>query len=226
MSKTTVILKWAQTNDGFLDHNDNKPLRISSPEDKASVAKLRSQCELILVGASTVRRDDPVLKLSKSFSAKNPPLDRAALTSSAEMDSSARIFDNDGARRIIFATEKIDNVSRFTKNGVEIITINPENPAKDVLNWCIDQNINTVLVEGGSRVHRTFFESNVVDLVRIATGNFTAGTNGTTRSINFADFEGSFSKMHSASLGGTEVVWWRNQSFSETEAIQLTDLQS
>ena len=60
-----VILKWAQTRDGFIDDNSAKPLLISSPLTKQLVHKMRAENMAILVGARTVEKDRPRLRTTR-----------------------------------------------------------------------------------------------------------------------------------------------------------------
>ena len=69
-----VILKWAQTKDGFIDSRekaDDKPLVISSPLTKQLVHKMRAENMAILVGAGTVEKDHPRLKTTR-WSGRDP----------------------------------------------------------------------------------------------------------------------------------------------------------
>lgn len=56
-----ITLSAAVTADGFLDDNSPRRLIISTPEDWAEVYRLRAAHDAILVGAETLRRDDPSL---------------------------------------------------------------------------------------------------------------------------------------------------------------------
>lgn len=60
-----VILKWAQTADGFIDGNEDKPLVISTPFTKQLVHKMRAENMAILVGARTVEKDRPKLRTTR-----------------------------------------------------------------------------------------------------------------------------------------------------------------
>ena len=69
-----VILKWAQTKDGFIDRRvagDEGPLVISSPLTKQLVHKMRAENMAILVGAGTVEKDHPRLKTTR-WSGRDP----------------------------------------------------------------------------------------------------------------------------------------------------------
>ena len=65
-----IILKWAQTADGFLDDH-GKALPISSPFTKMLVHQLRSECDVILVGRVTEEREHPRLNV-RLWSGRDP----------------------------------------------------------------------------------------------------------------------------------------------------------
>ncbi len=78
-----VIISAAISIDGYLDDASSERLRLSSPEDWEAVRKLRSECDAILVGAETVRKDNPSLKEASL---------RVIVSRSGNISADARIF--------------------------------------------------------------------------------------------------------------------------------------
>ena len=78
-----VILSAAISLDGYLDDASHERLRLSSPEDWAAVLKLRGECDAILVGAETVRKDNPSLKETAL---------RVVVSRSGALPADARLF--------------------------------------------------------------------------------------------------------------------------------------
>lgn len=78
-----IILSAAVSTDGYLDDATAERLRLSSEEDWAAVRQLRAECDAILVGAETVRKDNPSLK--------EAPL-RVVVSRSGNVPVGARIF--------------------------------------------------------------------------------------------------------------------------------------
>jgi riboflavin biosynthesis protein RibD len=70
-----VLLKWAQTADGYIDRHreagDDKPLIISNQFNSIAVHKLRSEVDAIMVGTTTAEKDNPSLTVRK-WDGKNP----------------------------------------------------------------------------------------------------------------------------------------------------------
>ena len=101
-----VILSAAVTADGYLDDNGPGRLVISTPGDWAAVLRLRAGCDAILVGAETVRRDNPSLSLRddaerarRAARGLRPDLSKAVVTRSGRLDPSLRFFTEGDADR-------------------------------------------------------------------------------------------------------------------------------
>lgn len=160
-----VILKWAQSKDGFLDklrRNDEKGIHwISSPETKALVHKWRSEEQSILVGRKTVQNDNPTLTV-REFSGENPI--RILIDSQLQLKSEYNIF-SDEAPTIVFNRIKNDKVG-----SVEWIKI-AETDTQLILDELYKRDIQSVFVEGGSRTLQYFIFGNVWDEARVIVGN-------------------------------------------------------
>jgi diaminohydroxyphosphoribosylaminopyrimidine deaminase / 5-amino-6-(5-phosphoribosylamino)uracil reductase len=158
-----VLLKWAQTQDGFIDRkridHSETPLLISNNITKQLTHKMRSENQAILVGANTVLLDNPSLTV-RNWSGKSPV--RIAI------DRQGRIPDNfnlmDGSIPTLIFTEK-DQVS---KPYVEFVKINFDADClKTVLKSLYNRNIHSVLVEGGASILNSFIEAGLWDEANI-----------------------------------------------------------
>lgn len=173
-----VILKWAQSKDGFLDKirsSDEKGINwISSPESKALVHKWRAEEQSILVGRKTVHNDNPSLTV-REFSGTNPI--RIIIDSQLQLDNKLNIF-SDAAPTIIFNRVKNDLVG-----NIEWIKM-PETNVEIILEELYKRNIISVFVEGGSRTLQYFIYGNVWDEARIIVGNTIFGEGTKAPTIN------------------------------------------
>lgn len=178
-----VILKWAQSKDGYLDRhrpNDEKGVNwISSPETKVLVHKWRSEEQSILVGRKTVQNDNPSLTV-REFIGTNPT--RIIIDSQLQLPNDLNIF-SDEAPTIIF-----NRVKNEVKGNIEYIRI-AETDTQLILHELYKRNILSVFVEGGSRTLQYFIFGNVWDEARVIVGNtnFLEGTKAPT--INKAPSE-------------------------------------
>ena len=160
-----VILKWAQTPDGFLDkvRNDKeqKINWISAPETQTIVHKWRSEEQSILVGRNTIINDNPSLTV-REYGGKNPT--RIVIDSQLQISGSLKIYSKE-APTLVFnrlKNEKTDNI--------EYIKIN-ETSTKNILDELYHRGIQSVFVEGGSRTIQYFIIDNAWDEARIIVGN-------------------------------------------------------
>jgi diaminohydroxyphosphoribosylaminopyrimidine deaminase/5-amino-6-(5-phosphoribosylamino)uracil reductase len=166
-----VILKWAQTKNGFIDNSEGKVGEvswISAPETQVKVHQWRNEFETILVGKNTVLNDDPSLTV-RAVEGKNPT--RIVLDSNNEIPETAQIFNSD-AETIVF-NQHFESYNNGTKH-VKVQKLDPST----ILKTLFDMDIQSVLVEGGKRVLQSFIDNELWDEARIITGKnlFKSGT--------------------------------------------------
>ncbi len=150
-----VLLKWAQTSDGFLDKNreitnDQSPmtnhlngaLAISTPETKKLVHKMRAENMAIMVGTRTVLLDNPRL-LNTHWEGRNPV--RVTLDRHHVIPSDARIFSE----------------------GEETIVYRDRTDWPFVLSDLASRNIHSVLVEGGTTLLHHILSTGIWDEIHI-----------------------------------------------------------
>src|SRR5580698_1408434 len=105
-----VLLSAAMSADGYLDDASPRRLILSGPEDLDRVDEVRASCDAIMVGASTIRTDNPRL-LIRSPARRAERLRRAqpgnpvkvTITGSGDLDPEARFFAADGTTKLVYA---------------------------------------------------------------------------------------------------------------------------
>ncbi|NSW44814.1 MAG: bifunctional diaminohydroxyphosphoribosylaminopyrimidine deaminase/5-amino-6-(5-phosphoribosylamino)uracil reductase RibD [Bacteroidales bacterium] len=163
-----IILKWAQTKDGFIDYERNCDIPeihwISSTFNKTLVHKWRSEEMAILIGSNTVLNDNPQLT-NRLWAGKNPV--RIVFMFGKKLPLSAKVF-SDEAKTIVFT----DIITDCPNEKVEVIKLNTEKPfIEQVISHLYQMNILSVLVEGGLHTLQSFIDSNYWDEARVITGN-------------------------------------------------------
>lgn len=123
-----IILKWAQTTDGFIDC-DRKPIAISTPFTKMLVHKLRAEEDAILVGRVTDEREHPKLNV-REWAGKSPV-------------------------RFVLS-------SKSSKNAHSI---------EEILQKCREQQLQSLIVEGGWKTLQSFIDQNLWDEIRVETAD-------------------------------------------------------
>src|ERR1035437_4673569 len=154
-----VLLKWAQTQDGFMDRiradSTEPPLQISNAITKQLTHKMRSENQAILVGANTVLLDNPSLTV-RNWSGKSPI--RIAIDRQGRIPLNYNLMDGSIPALVFTAKDKLN------KNRVEFVKINFDaDNLKTILNEIYHRNINSVLVEGGASILNSFIEAGLWD---------------------------------------------------------------
>ena len=152
-----IILKWAETNDGFIapeTKNEQKPVWITNLFSRQLVHKWRAEEQAILVGTNTVINDNPSLT-TRDWTGNNPI--RIVIDKNKKLSKKQLIF-NTKAETILISKNNID----FS-----------ENVAKQICNLLFEKNINSVIIEGGAKTLQTFINENCWDEARVFIGTAT-----------------------------------------------------
>ena len=150
-----IILKWAQTKNGFVapkNKNSNRPFWISGKLSRQLVHQWRAEEQAILVGANTVTKDNPSLT-TRHIIGKNPI--RIVVSNNKKLSRQLNIFNRD-AQTIQL------NIDEFNK-GEPIGT--------QICDKLFSQKITSLIVEGGPKTLDYFLSENLWDEARIFEGN-------------------------------------------------------
>jgi diaminohydroxyphosphoribosylaminopyrimidine deaminase/5-amino-6-(5-phosphoribosylamino)uracil reductase len=171
-----IILKWAETKDGFiapLTKNKQKPVWISNKTSQQLVHKFRSEEHAILVGTNTVIADNPKLNV-RSWFGKNPI--RIVLDKSLQISKNSNVFDGSVKTIVITETKVSRNDQQHKSLCFEVIDFN-ENIAEQICTVLQKHQIQSVIIEGGAKTVQTFIDANLWDQARVFIGetSFTKG---------------------------------------------------
>lgn len=166
-----VIVNCAMSADGKIALRTRRQTKISNEADRRRVHKLRNKCDAILVGIETVLADDPKLTVNPKY-VKNPrkPV-RIVLDSTGRTPKNALVLDG-SAHTIIVTNEKC----RKTFRNAEAIRCGKEDvDLRRLMRLLGRKGIESLLVEGGSKVIWSFLESKIADDVNIFIGSMVIG---------------------------------------------------
>ena len=148
-----LILKWAESKDGFIDQ-DFKPTKISNELASQFVHQIRSEEHAILVGTQTALNDNPSLT-TRLVEGRNPV--RILIDFDLKVPRNFKIY-NDEAPTLVFNQEK-----EKEEGNIKFIKISKENFMEELMQKLYENQIQSVLVEGGSRTLQTFIDQNLWD---------------------------------------------------------------
>ena len=164
-----IILKWAETNDGFvapITKNEIKPIFISNTYSQQLVHKLRSAEHAILVGTKTVLADNPKLNI-RSWSGENPI--RVVLDNTLRISKNSNILDG-SVKTIVITAAKDKNIVSSKNLIFEEIDFS-KNIAKQVCEVLSKYQIQSLIVEGGTQTLQTFIDEKLWDEAMVFVGN-------------------------------------------------------
>lgn len=166
-----VILKWAQTADGFIDkirqNADTKPLRISNETTKTLNHQIRSVESAILVGTNTVLLDNPRLT-SHKWGAKNPV--RLTIDRQRRIPQNYNLLD-DTTKTVIFTDENAEIGQNTSLAKIDFsVDILPQ-----ILDYLYQNELQSVIVEGGRQLLQSFIDDGLWDEARIETSPIAIG---------------------------------------------------
>jgi diaminohydroxyphosphoribosylaminopyrimidine deaminase/5-amino-6-(5-phosphoribosylamino)uracil reductase len=167
-----VILKWARSADGFIDlvRNADDPVEphwITGMTERILVHRWRAAEDAILVGGATVRADNPSLDV-RFWNGKNPL--RVVVSRSGNIDPRSRVFDASTETLLFTCNETI------SLPGVQIVRLTGKNDFIDeILRTLHSMGVQSLFVEGGAFMIRSFIEAGAWDEARRFTGMMSFG---------------------------------------------------
>jgi len=163
-----ILLKWAQTKDGFIDMNRTtgnygQPTWITGNKALRRVHEMRAAEDAILVGTNTAEKDNPSLTV-RHCPGENPV--RIVLDRQLRLPQSLKLFDN-STETIVFNSLKSETAknTHFIKIGFS------ENSIPHILTELKKRNILSLIVEGGKQLLDSFIRQGLWDEAHIYTGN-------------------------------------------------------
>jgi diaminohydroxyphosphoribosylaminopyrimidine deaminase/5-amino-6-(5-phosphoribosylamino)uracil reductase len=155
-----VILKWAQTHDGFVAREDFSSKWISGAQSRQLVHRWRAEEDAILVGKKTALYDNPRLDV-RDWVGRNPL--RIVLDSKLGLPESLRLFDQS------IPTICYNSLKTESRTNLEFVNLGEKFSVSEVLEDLHSRKIQSVIVEGGSSVLSQFISSEMWDEARVFT---------------------------------------------------------
>ncbi len=212
-----VTVKIAQTLDGFISVDRKQQTLISNAAALKRVHQLRSVYDAVLIGAGTIRSDDPQLTV-RLVKGRDPV--RVLLERHLEVNPTARVFRGPSkSKTIVFTAKKspIEKIHALEELGVHMIPVGLDHsgrlPLKKILHHLHSMGIASILVEGGQKIFTGFLKEGLNDelLIFVAPVLWGSGLRTVTEKINLD----SFQLIRSEKLSNNLLLTFRqhNRSF-------------
>jgi 5-amino-6-(5-phosphoribosylamino)uracil reductase len=182
--------------DGYLDNATDERLLLSNDADFDRVDAVRAGCDAILVGAGTVRLDNPRL-LVRSQARRDERLARGwcptpvkvTVTASGKLDPAARFFTVGDADKLVYcASSTVDETRQRLGHLAAVVDGGEPVELARVLADLHDRDIRRLMVEGGGTVHTQFLTAGLVDELHLVIAPFFVGDSRAPRFVGDGRF--------------------------------------
>src|SRR5262245_25246922 len=196
LDRPYTLLSCALSIDGYLGSAAPRRLALSNEADLDRVDAVRASCDAILVGAGTVRNDNPRL-LVRSEARRDeraarglaPSPIRVTVTEGLELDAGANVFNSGGAETLVYVASQrlVDAGSRLGRvatvvdagDPIEMRTVSADLAARGV---------QRLMVEGGGKVHTQFLTDDLADELQLVVAPFFVGDSRAPRFVSDGRF--------------------------------------
>lgn len=153
-----IILKWAETADGFIARENHDSKWISNEYSRQLVHCWRSEEDAVLVGSGTAEHDDPSLDV-RDWSGRNPI--RIVSDRNLRLTPNLKLFDHSQP------TLRYNLLCDEDDINLNLLKLPKENYWKELMNDLFKRRIQSVIIEGGAQTINEFIRLNLWDEARI-----------------------------------------------------------
>jgi 5-amino-6-(5-phosphoribosylamino)uracil reductase len=191
-----TLLSCSMSIDGFIDGTTESRLLLSNDLDFDRVDDERARVDAILVGATTIRNDNPRLlvraaerRRARVARGQPPNPVKVTLTQRGRLDPSARFFAADGAHKLVYAGSAVADHVRGRVGSLSEVVDAGEQVRIDALTADLHQRgVRRLMVEGGGAVHTQFLADDLVDELQLVVAPFFVGDPSARRFVGEAHF--------------------------------------
>ncbi|MEV4642066.1 dihydrofolate reductase family protein [Actinoplanes sp. NPDC049548] len=191
-----VLLSCGMSIDGYVDSADDERLLLSNDADFDRVDEVRAGCDAILVGAGTVRQDNPRLlvrdearRRARVARGQRPDPVKVTVTATCDLDPQARFFTLGESEKLVYCTTRSMPSARRKLAGVATVVDGGE-PVDlvRVTRDLADRGIGRLMVEGGGTIHTQFLTAGLADELQLVVAPFFVGDSKAPRFVGDGAF--------------------------------------
>jgi len=186
-----TVLSCGMSIDGYLDSPSVTRLRLSNEADFDRVDAVRAGCDAILVGAATVRNDNPRLlvrsaaRRSERVARGLPPSPlKVTVTRCGDLDPGAAFFTAGSGTKLVYCPPDVVAPTRALLGDVAtVVDAGPEGDLADVVRDLSCRGVTRLMVEGGGTVLTQFLTGGLVDELHLVVAPFFVGDSRARRVV-------------------------------------------
>jgi 5-amino-6-(5-phosphoribosylamino)uracil reductase len=191
-----ILLSCGMSIDGYLNAATEKRLMLSNEADFDRVDAVRAECDAILVGAATVRRDNPrllvrspVRREERTARGLKPLPVKVTLTAGGQLDPCAEFFTTGETEKIVYCEASVLAQTRERLGGVATVVDGgaPVDLRRMTEDLCA-RGVSRLMVEGGGVVHTQFLTEGLADELHLVVAPFFVGDSRARRFVGDGQF--------------------------------------
>jgi riboflavin-specific deaminase-like protein len=192
-----VLLSVATSIDGHIDDTTPERLLLSNTDDFDRVDEVRAGVDAILIGAETMRRDNPRLLVnSEQRRARRVeqglpeyPL-KVTVTASGDLDSTLKFWHHGGQKLAYTNDSGVAKLRECLDGLADVVSLGPDINLGALLDDLGRRGIHRLMVEGGQKVHTGFLAAGLADELHLAIAPLLVGQEAAPRFLGAAEYPG------------------------------------
>ncbi|WP_432170401.1 dihydrofolate reductase family protein [Streptomyces sp. 1222.5] len=193
-----VLLSAAVSLDGYLDDTGPERLLLSGPADFDRVDAVRASVDAILIGAGTIRADNPRLLVNSAdrraarVASGRPayPL-KVTVTATGELDPDAHFWHTGGEKLVCTTDKGAEVASRLLGDTADVVALGADLDWRALLEHLHDvRGVERLMVEGGGRVHTQLLTQGLADELQLVLAPLLVGDPAAPRLFGPGEYQG------------------------------------
>jgi 5-amino-6-(5-phosphoribosylamino)uracil reductase len=191
-----TLLSCGMSIDGYLDSAGDERLILSNDADLDRVDEVRAGCDAILVGATTVRNDNPRLvvrcperRLDRVSRGLKPSPLKVTVTCGARLDPGSRFFTTGESEKLVYTPSSAFGGARSRLGASATIVDGGRRVSMcSVASDLAARGVRRLMVEGGGSIHTQFLAENIADELQLVVAPFFVGDSRARRFVGDGPF--------------------------------------
>ena len=192
-----VVLSAAMSVDGYLDDTSPERLRLSNAPDFDRVDQVRAESDAILIGANTMRRDNPRLLVNSDERRAQRVADgkpefplKVTVTRTGDLAADLKFWHHGGDKLVITVDSAVEKVRTTLGDLADVVSVGPDLDWGLVLDELGRRGVKQLMVEGGGTIHTQLMAQDLADEVHLAIAPLLVGQPEAARFLGAADYPG------------------------------------
>ena len=186
-----TLLSCGMSIDGYLSTRATTRLMLSNDADFDRVDGERAASDAILVGAGTIRKDNPRLlvrsaerRAARVARGLTPSPTKVTVTRRAELDCAARFFAADETDKIVYCTtDAVEAARGLLGAAADVVYAGRQVTMRRVCEYLGERGVRRLMVEGGGTVHTQLLTDDLADELQLVVAPFFVGDSGACRFV-------------------------------------------